>query len=130
VSDPLSLFPSTLIELNFRGSTPCIYFLCRERKIVYIGQSTNLWARLGFHIRSDMEFNRIFALPLKKEDEFQINDVELAFIGSIRPEYNKNSEKACLLERHVEILRRYGASDLVKFQDETTGGNNASRVFA
>lgn len=47
-------FPNGIIKPE-----PCIYFLCANEEIVYIGQAHNLFIRLGQHIESKI-FNRAF----------------------------------------------------------------------
>jgi len=68
-------------------SKACIYFLLYEGEVVYVGQSTSVYARLQAH-RID---------PRKKWDAYVIHEVdakdmdaiELHYYEQLRPRYNK-----------------------------------------
>ena len=72
-------------EFYLGPSHPCIYFLCRDNKIVYIGQSINVTTRMGAHITTK-GFDRVFYMEVKKED---LNRVERELISYYNPELNK-----------------------------------------
>lgn len=65
---------------------PVIYFLVREKKVVYVGQTTNLLYRIGSHVRGPKEFDSYYFVPLSDGDD--IDEVEADFIAKFEPEYN------------------------------------------
>ena len=81
-SDYLKWFSTTLLP-------PCVYFLCRNKVVVYVGQSINLGGRVAAHYNSK-EFDTVFYIPVIKE---HLSEVESAFIRSMRPHYNGHPPK-------------------------------------
>lgn len=67
--------------------TPCIYFLCRDKKVVYVGKTTMLPIRVNNHV---MQMNKIFdeVCFLEVEEEI-LRETEKSFIEHFNPEYNK-----------------------------------------
>jgi hypothetical protein len=82
--DCLFKLPKTLFN-----SGTCIYFLCREGKVVYVGQSENVHSRLVEHIKTK-HFDNVFYLRVPAN---KMNKVEHALISYLKPEYNKTSIK-------------------------------------
>lgn len=64
---------------------PCVYFLVRDREVVYVGQTISLASRLESH-RKDKQFDEVFYLPTPREELLQ---VESGFIKALDPELNK-----------------------------------------
>jgi hypothetical protein len=72
-------------SLKCADSEMCgIYFLKREGRIVYIGQSVNVYARVAQH-RKDKDFDSVDFLPC---DKSKLDDLEGFFIRLIKPELN------------------------------------------
>jgi hypothetical protein len=71
---------------------PGVYFLCRDEKVVYIGQSVTPAARAASHRRpsydGNKDFNKVFFLPWPESD---LDSIEGALIRAVDPEYNGNS---------------------------------------
>jgi hypothetical protein len=65
----------------------CIYFLIRDNEVVYIGQSTNLTARVGAH-KNDKSFDHVYYFRVPPEE---LDDLERCLIKNLRPEYNRNA---------------------------------------
>jgi len=63
---------------------PCVYFLVRDKLIVYVGQTTSLPTRIERH-REDKDFNYVFYMHVPKT---RLDAVESAFIKYFKPEYN------------------------------------------
>jgi len=63
-----------------------IYFLCEGDEVVYVGQSTALFARIASH-RSERRkaFSQVFFLPVL---ESELDNVEAAFIAALEPRMN------------------------------------------
>lgn len=80
--DSLFKLPKSLFN-----SGSCIYFLCKNEKVVYVGQAENVHQRLVEHMR-DKEFTSVFYLrvPVHK-----MNKIENALISYLKPEYNRTS---------------------------------------
>jgi hypothetical protein len=83
--DNLFKLPKSLFN-----SGSCIYFLCRNEKVVYIGQAENVHQRLVEHLKTK-NFDTVFYLrvPFNKMDK-----IESALISYLNPEYNKKSIKS------------------------------------
>lgn len=64
-----------------------IYFLCKEKKIVYIGQSTSIATRLAVHIEeAAKQFDLCVWIPIHKRD---LDTVEASLIKHFKPKLNK-----------------------------------------
>ncbi len=65
----------------------CVYFLMKGKRIVYIGQTTDLPSKIKFH-RSDnvKNFDKIFYIIDK--DRYYLNSVERQYIQKFKPKYN------------------------------------------
>lgn len=61
-----------------------IYFLINEGKIVYVGQSKNIFARIGDHIKSK-SFDSYFVFSCQEEN---IDVMESFYIHKFNPELN------------------------------------------
>jgi hypothetical protein len=70
---------------NFFRAT-CIYFLVKSGKVVYVGQSASLAARLACH-SLDKEFNRVLYMFVPASE---VSRVERDLIRSLRPPLNAN----------------------------------------
>ncbi len=90
---------NTLIKFEIPKQVPCIYFLFYKDILVYIGQTTSLYARLVSH-NSDKEYDRCMYMPCDKE---KLNDTERALIKHYLPIYNGGAS----LHRH-EKYKLYG----------------------
>lgn len=75
---------SDSMEWSF-PNCPGIYFLIRENKIVYVGQSKSVVARLLSHYKYK-NFDRFYYC---KVNESELNDYETYYILKFAPEENK-----------------------------------------
>jgi hypothetical protein len=64
---------------------PCVYFLIREGRVVYVGQTTTLPARIQTHM-VDKLFDEVLYMVVPPEN---LLEVERSFISLLTPEYNK-----------------------------------------
>lgn len=80
--DSLFKLPKTLFN-----SGSCIYFLCKNEKVVYIGQAENVHQRLVEHMRTK-EFDAVFYLRVPAH---KMTKIESALISYLKPLYNKTS---------------------------------------
>jgi hypothetical protein len=106
---------------------PCVYFLVKARKIVYVGQTVNIASRSADH-RKSKDFDEVFFLPVPPSD---LLDVEAAFIRLFRPPLN-GTNSGVNKENDPELLGRFvikedGASpvptrDEARFLRTATGG--------
>ena len=90
----MASYPSALVEIEARLkelpylaealSATAIYFLIGDNEVVYVGQSTNLYARVGSP-REDKIWDRIFFLPVPPQE---LNETERSWIARLRPRYN------------------------------------------
>lgn len=85
----LGIKKSTLYDLEcldtLKTTPSCIYFLCDGKKILYVGQSKNLYQRLFQHIESGKRFNRILYFYVQPNE---LDSVELKLIKALKPPLN------------------------------------------
>lgn len=80
--DSLFKLPKSLFN-----SGSCIYFLCHNEKVVYVGQAENVHQRLVEHMKSKI-FDSVFYLRVPAH---KMNKIESALISYLKPQYNKTS---------------------------------------
>jgi len=62
-----------------------IYFLIKNKEIVYVGQSNNIVARVGSHLSDKTKsFDSYSFVEISR-----LNEVESYFIHNLRPEFNR-----------------------------------------
>ena len=85
-SEALKLTRKYLNKLMVVESVTGIYFLVKDEKIVYVGQSTNIFARVGTH-KTDKDFDKAvyFECP-----STELDDLEYELINILQPKYNKS----------------------------------------
>lgn len=76
---------SELKECQFQIISSCIYFLCDGKKILYVGQSKNLYSRLSQHIEGEKRFNRVLYFYVQPNE---LDSVELKLIKALKPPLN------------------------------------------
>lgn len=77
---------SEIVEGSIPTSVVCgIYFLIRDDRIVYVGQSTNALRRVARHIDDGKIFDRFSIAPCKKEE---LDKLERTYITALYPEEN------------------------------------------
>jgi hypothetical protein len=69
-------------------STCGVYFLVHEHRVVYVGQSVNILARVGSHKASRKVFDRVAFVTCAQE---HLNVVESLYIHILRPPLNGDS---------------------------------------
>lgn len=79
--DSLFKLPKSLFN-----SGSCIYFLCKNEVVVYVGQAENVHQRLVEHMRVK-EFDSVFYLRVPAH---KMNKIETALISYLKPIYNKS----------------------------------------
>ncbi len=84
VPEELKGIVDKLRKIDILAYPPCIYFLIREHKVVYVGQTTSLASRIQSHL-NDKVFDDVLYLPIPRDN---LDEVERQFIISLRPEYN------------------------------------------
>lgn len=68
-------------------AVPCVYFLCRDKKIVYIGQTINIQNRINQHLcDNEKQFDSVFFIHVHQN---QLLKVEASLIRYLRPPLNK-----------------------------------------
>jgi hypothetical protein len=68
---------------------PCVYFLCQNGRIVYIGQSINLSARIAQHSQAK-GFDNVYYFNVP---ESLLNETEATLIDFYAPELNRTGVK-------------------------------------
>jgi hypothetical protein len=67
------------------GEHPCIYFLVEKGRVVYVGQTWSIYARIGSHAKSKL-FDSVSMLNVHPDE---MNNLEAAYILKFNPVYNK-----------------------------------------
>lgn len=84
----LSAIAGALIPLSVQSSEalpiPGVYFLCHKRQVVYVGQSVNVFGRVGAHI-GNKTFDAVWFVRVPQSD---LDFVEGELIRTLRPKYN------------------------------------------
>lgn len=73
--------------MEARQYPPAIYFLCKEGRVVYVGQSMRLPIRIGGHCLSK-SFDSVFWF---EADMMRLDVIERAFIRYLRSPLNKRA---------------------------------------
>jgi hypothetical protein len=63
-----------------------VYFLIENNEIIYVGQSTNVYTRIDYHVR-DKSFDRYAYVPCPVE---MLNKLESLYIHCLRPKLNSS----------------------------------------
>jgi hypothetical protein len=74
-----------LKQYNHALYGPCVYFLCRRRKVVYVGQSRNLPGRIEKH-STGKQFDTVLYRPVREKE---MDWVERLWQVLLTPEYNR-----------------------------------------
>jgi hypothetical protein len=78
------------IPIEHISTPPGIYFLCKGKKIQYIGQATNVASRIVTHIKEGLkDFDKVLFItsPIRR-----LTEVETALIRYFRPPLNKTCQ--------------------------------------
>jgi len=79
-----------------------IYFLCKNKEIVYIGKSLNITQRIGIHLfENEKDFDEVFYILYKKNT---LDIIEFSLIRHFQPKYNLTVPKIIIktkLEKFV-----------------------------
>jgi hypothetical protein len=78
--EELYRIPETLFQ-----SGTCVYFLCREGKVVYVGKAENIHSRLIEHHKTK-NFDDVFYIRVSAN---RMSKIESSLIAYLRPEYNQ-----------------------------------------
>lgn len=100
ISDKVHEFPMSCF-------VPGIYFLCRDREILYVGQSVCVAARVPNHGDKLRQADRIFFLPVPYE---QLDNVENALIRHLRPPLNRTPGQRAT-RAVADVLANIGMSE-------------------
>jgi hypothetical protein len=87
-----------------------IYFLLREKAVVYVGKSNSLISRVGNHTR-DKKFDEVSYLEVTKEDQDRL---EIALIKAFKAEYNLQASSK-ITDADISMLRKYGFEDHILY---------------
>lgn len=104
-----------------------IYFLIKDNKIVYVGQSVNIFKRIKNHKRTkDFDYYNYILLPEVSDN--RLNDVEMKYIAAFSPKYNKQIAGSDLFEYLFDLSKINIDSKNQKINIEITIINN--KVYA
>lgn len=88
----LSAIAGMLIPLGITSAEsvamPGVYFLCHKSKVVYVGQSVNVFGRVGAHI-GNKTFDAVWFIRVPQSD---LDFVEGALIRTLKPKYNHDKQ--------------------------------------
>lgn len=75
-------------ELNSKGSNGCVYFLLKEKEVVYIGQTINK-SRIKQH-EKDKDFDSVWFVPCKIPYQIRLEEMLLSkYITKYNKRYNE-----------------------------------------
>lgn len=108
MADKISILPNYWIP-------PCVYFLCSEGKIMYIGQTIALNSRIDAHKKDKKDgFDRILWIQVPEE---MLLSIENSYIKLLHPPWNgvnsRATPKSNPKEKHLGNLRENGYDVLV-----------------
>ena len=98
IPDALSVLSHKIFQYPIHIKFPCVYFLVRESKVVYVGQSTNLGFRICAHAKDEKDFDSVFYMNVPEDN---LLAVESAFIAHYKPEYNACGGNSVRRNSHV-----------------------------
>lgn len=105
---PLQALKKKLRGYSHQMIATCVYFLCSGTEIVYVGQTTNLPARIATHMREKKDaFDQVFYIPIP---ESALSQVEGAFIRALKPRLNR--QKLHIKSRETQDPIFYEFSEL------------------
>jgi hypothetical protein len=88
----LSAIAGMLIPLSIQSAEsvglPGVYFLCHEGAVVYVGQSVNVFGRVGAHI-GVKTFDSVWFVRVPQSD---LDFVEGQLIRTLKPKYNHDKK--------------------------------------
>lgn len=100
----------------------CVYFLCKNGKCIYVGQTANLAARLKAHSKT-RSFDAAYFIPASAETRLE---VESMWIQKLKPPENKKPGRpAKFLDGQYVTFRMPAA--LVQAIDEECAATRATR---
>jgi len=96
IDPPISLFfIKNLKKFTIARHPPCVYFLCKDKKVVYIGQTVDLYDRINSHLRDGRkEFDEVYYVSIPTSE---LSKVESAFIKVFKPKYNYGRDGQLIL---------------------------------
>lgn len=103
--DNLYKIPETLFN-----SGTCIYFLCHDNKVVYVGQAENIHSRLVEHHKAKY-FDAVFYIRVSAN---RMSKVESSLIAYLQPKYNKTALK---LDNQKQSIAQSVLCESVKIQN-------------
>jgi hypothetical protein len=96
-------------EYKYSKNICGIYFLIKDGKIVYVGQSVNILERIKTHYYSLKEFNRFYYIECKKEE---LNKLEGEYIFKFFPIYNKKIPEHSTFKTLNQIKKYFAKMEL------------------
>lgn len=84
VPKELSGMTDVLYLVEMRPYMIGVYFLCKDKEVVYVGSSTNVYSRVPAH--TDKEYDRAYYIIVP---ELHLTAIESAFIALLNPKYNR-----------------------------------------
>ncbi len=84
--------------------SPCVYFLCLDDEVVYVGRTVSLGKRIATHNEDKSKlFDRVFYLPTAEND---LESEESKFISSLKPKFNRTGIRESAAKSSPGILHR------------------------
>ena len=67
-----------------------VYFLVKNKKIIYVGKSSNVIGRIGKHVvDGEKDFDAVTYVEIPKRYVADAFHIELSYIQMFKPKYNK-----------------------------------------
>lgn len=80
------------IEKLYIKDIPKIYFLLKNKEVVYVGRTENKWpGRILAHLKENKkDFDEVYSINVEKKN---IDKIEKYYIKKYKPKYNKTYKK-------------------------------------
>lgn len=89
---PAFLPPNAEFVPPERYADPCVYFLCADARVMYVGKTLWLACRLAGHLKAGRKFNAVWTIRCSKAD---LLNLERQWIRICQPEWNVVHTSKC-----------------------------------
>ena len=99
-----------------------VYFLIKNKKVVYVGQSNNVIRRIGKHIEDGIkEFDACTYIEIKGKYIDDMGHIEWTYIQRLQPEYNKQHKNKDWTDKHgFKVANRWQRKYLKRSANDTS----------
>ena len=81
-----------------------VYFLCIDDRVMYVGQSTDVSARIASHYRKKPHFSSALLIRCAQKDRHRIEE---EWIDRLKPEWNSNGPTGKVRHRRKWLRKKH-----------------------